>query len=156
MADIYTPDWYEQIRGALNARAATLREVPKGAWTGMVEIVGDGASPYVAEGAERHVLVRIEDGTCAWYREEQPGHDSGVELDYRFRGPATTFEEIAAGVIDPIDAVLKGTIKVRGDMRFLMRHAELVQALLEAYVSGVETSWPLGRPPYVPAERAHA
>ena len=34
------------------------------------------------------------------------------------------------------------------DMRFLMRQAEHVQVLLEAYTSGVSTEWPQGRPPY--------
>ncbi len=147
MADIYTPAWYEEVRDAMNARVATMKNLPSGALQIKVEIFGDGISPYVAHGSERHFLVSIEDGHCAWYREVE-GDDAATKLDYRFRGPATAFDEIAAGLQDPIDAALHGTVKVRGDMRFLMRQAEHVKVLLEAYANGVQTSWPLGRPPY--------
>lgn len=147
MGDIYTPDWYDEVRDAMNDRVATLDGLPSGILSIKVEICGDGLSPYIDEGAERHFLVRLEDGHCAWYREVE-GDDPTVKLDYRFRGPATVFDEIAAGLQDPIDAALHGTVKVRGDMRFLMRQAEHVGALLDAYAHGVQTTWPLGRPPY--------
>ena len=147
MAEIYWQAWYDEVRDAINARVATMRDLPDGAWMVKIEIVGDGVSPYVAEGEERHFLVSIEDGHCAWYR-EVGGDDPAVQLNYRFRGPATAFDEIAAGLTDPIDVALHGTVKVRGDMRFLMRQAEHVKVLLEAYANGVQTSWPLGQPPY--------
>lgn len=148
MADIYTTAWYDDVRAAINARVATMKRLPTGAWHVKIEIVGDGCSPYVAPGAERHFLARIDNGRCDWYREVE-GDDPNVDLDYRFRGPATVFDEIAAGLTDPVDAALRGTIKVRGDMRFLMRQAEHVNVLLEAYATGVDTSWPKGHPPYV-------
>jgi putative sterol carrier protein len=155
MPDIYTSDWYEAVREAINARVGTLKSVPDGAFVVKIEIVGDGASPYVAAGDERHFLINIEKGACAWYREVD-GDEEGIRLDYRFRGSATVFDEVAAGLSDPIDAALHGTVKVRGDMRFLMRQAELVKVLLEAYASGVETVWPQGQPPYIAASAINA
>lgn len=160
MPDIYTPEWYEAVQTAINDKVTTLKGVPDGGFNVAVEIVGDGTSPYVAEGSERHFLIRIERGQCSWYREIDGEPD--VALDYRFRGPATVFDEIAASLVDPIDAALHGTVKVRGDMRFLMRQAELVKVLLEAYTAGVETTWPAGQPPYTGSavtpegEAAHA
>ena len=153
MPDIYTPDWYDAVVKAINGRVEQLKDVPAGAWTCRIEIAGDGSSPYVSAGGQRHFLVRIENGQCTWYREVDP-EDDGTELDYRFQGPATIFDEIAAGVLDPIDAALRGTVKVRGDMRFMLRQAELVKTLLEAYADGVETTWPEGAPPYEGAARA--
>jgi hypothetical protein len=147
MPAIYTTEWYDAVREAINARVAGAKGVPEGAWTCRVEITGDGASPYVQRDAERHFLVRIENGLCSWYREVDPG-DEAVVLDYRFRGPATVFDAIAAGIDDPVDAALRGAVKVRGDMRFLMRQAELVKTLLDAYATAVDTTWPQGRPPY--------
>ncbi len=147
MADIYSPAWYEEVRDAMNAHVATMKDLPAGVLHIKVEIYGDGVSPYIDEGSERHFLVRIEDGHCAWYREVD-GDDPAVKLDYRFRGPALVFDEIAAGLQDPIDAALHGSVKVRGDMRFLMRQAEHVNVLLDAYANGVHTTWPRGRPPY--------
>lgn len=148
MPDIYTSDWYEAVREAINTRIVNVKDVPESAFTCRIEIVGDATSPYTGPGDERHFLVQIENGQCAWYREVATD-DDGVELDYRFRGPATVFDEVAAGLADPIDAALQGSIKVRGDMRFLMRQAELVNVLLEAYATDVETLWPRGVPPYV-------
>ena len=45
-------------------------------------------------------------------------------------------------------AGLKGTIKIAGDMRILIKHAELVNVVQEVYTREVETTWPKGKPPY--------
>lgn len=147
MPDIYTSDWYEAVKEAINTAVKKLPDVPQDEFTIAVEIVGDGITPYVAEGDVRRFLIRLEAGQCAWYRELDED-DPSVKLNYRFTGPGTEFDSIAAGLADPIDAALSGTIKVRGDMRFLMRQAEMVQVLLEAYSQGVDTTWPKGCPPY--------
>lgn len=147
MPDVYTTDWYEAVKVAINAAVATIPEAPTDSFTIQVEIVGDGTTPYVAEGDMLRFLIRLENGQCAWYREIE-ADDPSVKLDYRFTGPGTVFDGIAAAEADPIDAALSGAIKVRGDMRFLMRQAEMVQVLLEAYAKGVDTTWPKGRPPY--------
>ncbi len=155
MADIYTDDWYAEVTKAINERVEGMSNIPLGTWHVAVDIEADGRSPYVPEGTSRHFLIRIEDGRCAWYRElPEPATaaDGDARLDYRFVGPATAFDEIAASLVDPIDAALRGGVKVRGDMRFLMRQAEHVKVLLGAYTSGVQTDWPAGRPPYTPVE----
>lgn len=152
MVNIYTPAWYDTVRSTINAKVAELEERPEGGFTVAVDIQGDGVSPYFPDDGARHFLIRIADGHCEWYREmesTEPGtFDHDEELDYRFIGPGAVFDEIAAGVADPIDVALGGQVKVRGDMRFLMRQADVVQVLLAAYTSGVETDWPSGRPPY--------
>jgi putative sterol carrier protein len=151
MPDIYTTEWYDAVRSAINVGVSQLRSLPEGRFVVAVEIVADGRSPYVGEGARRF-LMEIADGSCLWYRELQPGESEKAHvegrIDYRFLGPATVFDEIAAGLVDPVDAALRGAITVRGDMRLLLRHAEHVKSLLEAYTNAVSTTWPLGRPPY--------
>jgi hypothetical protein len=52
------------------------------------------------------------------------------------------FEGVAAGLIDLVDVGLKGQIKITGDMRILIRHAELVNALYDVCAREVETLWP--------------
>lgn len=147
MPDVYTAPWYESVKEAINEAVAKVPGAPTESFTIQAEVVGDGRSPYVDEGSTLRFLIRLENGQCAWYREIEQD-DPSVKLDYRFTGPATLFDEIAAGALDPIDAALSGDVKVRGDMRFLIRQAELVQVLLEAYSKGVDTTWPKGSPPY--------
>ncbi len=151
MADIYTQEWYEEVKNAINNKVAGMKKLPEGTWQIAIEIVGDGVSPYVLQGQERHFLASIDQGTCLWYKEiddDTEEQDQKIKLDYRFRGNASKFDEIAAGIMDPIDAALGGEIKVKGDMRFLLRQADQVQALLEAYSNDVSTDWPKGKPPY--------
>ncbi len=58
------------------------------------------------------------------------------------------FEGIVANQADPVKAGLKGDIRITGDMRILIQHADLVNVLREIYVQEVETTWPKGKPPY--------
>ena len=152
MPDIYTTEWYDAVREAINAGVGQLRSVPEGRFVVAVEVAGDGTSPYVEAGSERRFLMEIDEGTCLWYRELAEGEDERAHLDaridYRFRGPATVFDEIAAGLVDPVDVALRGAVTVKGDMRLLLRNAEHVASLLEAYTNAVSTTWPLGQPPY--------
>ena len=153
MPDAYTEAWYEAVRQAINDGASRLRSLPAGRFVVAVAIAADGRSPYV-DGDGRRFLMEIDDGLCLWYRELGPDDDEKAlagRVDYRFRGPATVFDEIAAGQLDPVDAALRGTIAVRGDMRLLLRQAEQVKSLLDAYARSVATTWPLGRPPYAPS-----
>ncbi len=155
MPDIYTSEWYDAVRDAINAGVGQLRSVPEGRFVVAVEVVGDGVSPYVDAATERRFLMEIDEGSCLWYRELAPDEDERAHLDgrvdYRFRGPATVFDEIAAGLLDPVDVALRGAIAVKGDMRLLLRNAEHVASLLEAYTNAVSTTWPLGQPPYAGA-----
>jgi putative sterol carrier protein len=150
MPDVYTDEWYEAVATAINTRVADMTGLPAGVLHVAVDIEGDDRSPYVDPQGARHFLIRIADGCCEWYREvpEAAVSTDDIRLDFRFVGPASTFDAVIAGDLDPVDAALGGAIHVKGDMRFLMRHAEHVQVLLEAYTNGVETAWPKGAPPY--------
>jgi hypothetical protein len=154
--DVCTSEWYDAIREAMNASAATLRNLPEGSFVVAIEIVGDGRSPYVPEGEERRFLARMTGadapGTArsprpATRRPRRDGRSTTASGARRRR------HAIAAGLADPIEAALRGLVRVRGDVRFLLRHAEHAKALLDAYTSRVETTWPRGRPPYEASSR---
>lgn len=117
MPDVYTSEWYDAIRDAMNDSAAALENLPEGTFVVAIEIIGDGRSPYVLEGEERRFLALIDEGRCTWYREiaslDDEKAQAGRPVDYRFQGPAATFDAIAAGLLDPIDAALRGLVRVR-------------------------------------------
>ncbi len=147
MPAIYTQDWYEELKGLLNRNPEVEKNAPPGKYTVLAELRGDGQSPYLTDGERRFFVVHLEDGRCSDYFEaEQP--PPRKECDFIFEVPATVFEGVAAGLVDPVDAGLKGTIKITGDMRILIKHADLVNVLRDVYAREVETTWPKGKPPY--------
>lgn len=147
MPAIYTNDWYEELKDLLNRNPDVVKEAPPGTYKVLAEVSGDNVSPYLREGEQRLFTVRLVDGKCAEYS-EVPEAPPRREFDFIFDLPANVFEGVAAGVVDPVDAGLKGTIKITGDMRILIKHADLVNVLYDIYSRDVQTEWPKGRPPY--------
>lgn len=147
MPAIYTKEWYQAMCELANSRDDISEKVPQGEWRVAVEVNGDGKSPYVAAGETKHFLVRFLDGKVAEYREfQEPVPGKG--LHYRIIGPAHIFEGVAAGTLDPVEVGLNGSISIRGDMRLLMQHADMVNVIFEVYGQSNVTEWPKGKPPY--------
>lgn len=147
MPEIFTQEWYELITDQANKTGELKKKAPSGEWRMAMEVVGDGKSPYVPEGVTKNLLIRLQDGVLTEYK-EFPQKISGKELHYRFTGNASVYEGIAAGNIDPVTAGLSGSITIRGDMRLLMQHTELMDAIYSIYVNDNPTEWPKGKPPY--------
>jgi len=148
MPAIYTNEWYHAMFDLANSRDDISEKVPQGEWRIAVEIEGDGSSPYIPAGVVKHFFIRFLDGKVAEYREAQ-GPIPGKGLHYRIIGPAHIFEGVAAGIVDPVEVGLNGAITIRGDMRLLMQHAEMVNVIFEVYSQSNVTEWPKGKPPYV-------
>ena len=147
MPAIYTEQWYEALKELLNRNPEVEKNAPPGKYKVLAELRGEALSPYLGDGTERFFIVHLDDGKCTSYFEvaEAPPQK---EFDFIFEVPATVFEGVAAGLVDPVQAGLKGTIKITGDMRVLIRHADLVNVLYEVYSREVDTNWPKGKPPY--------
>jgi putative sterol carrier protein len=147
MPAIYTTEWYEDLKKLLNTNPDVEKNAPPGSYKILAEVKGDARSPYLQEGAERFFVVHLANGKCTDYFEvgEAPPRK---EFDFIFGLAASVFEGVAAGLVDPVGAGLKGTIKITGDMRVLIKHADLVNVLYDVYSREVQTNWPKGRPPY--------
>jgi putative sterol carrier protein len=147
MPAIYTKEWYEELKALLNRNDEVEKNAPRGKIKVLAELRGESQSPYLPDGQRLFFVVDLDDGKCTDYQEvaEPPPRK---EFDFIFEVPATVFEGVSAGLVDPIEAGLKGTIKITGDMRILIKHAELVNVVHEVYARDVETTWPKGKPPY--------
>jgi hypothetical protein len=147
MPDIYTNEWYDELKDLLNRNDEVEKNAPRGRIKVLAELQGEGQSPYLTDGMRLFFVVNLDDGKCTDYQEvaEPPPRK---EFDFIFEVPATAFEGVSAGLVDPIEAGLKGTIKITGDMRILIKHAELVNVVHDVYAREVETTWPKGKPPY--------
>ena len=147
MSVIYSDAWYEDMKRLINGSEQLGKMAPTTRIATSLEVLGDGASPYVPKEGGLYFLLVIENGKVAEFRPLPERHD-GKGLNFRFSAPATVWESVAAGQTDPIKAGLRGDIKVRGDMRFLMQNADAVKLAIDLYANQVATEWPLGRPPY--------
>jgi hypothetical protein len=147
MPAIYTEEWYQAMVKLANSRDDLSEKVPQGEWRVAVEIEGDGNSPYVPPGEIKNYFIRLVDGKIEEYSESVE-KISGKGLQYRITGPASVFEGIAAGILDPIEKGLDGTLTIRGDMRLLMQNAELSNVIFEVYTQSGVTEFPKGSPPY--------
>jgi len=145
MPEIYTNEWYEALKKILNENPEVDKNAPRGTFRVLAKIVGDAASRYLPAGEVRNFVVVFVDGKCLEYRQVETAPPR-KDFDYIFELPASVFEGVAAGLIDLIDAGLKGKVKITGDMRILIRHAELVNVLYDVYAGEVETIWPKGKP----------
>jgi len=149
MPNIYTNEWYEALKKILNENPEVDKNAPRGTFNVLAKIVGDPASLYMRPGEGRDFVIVFANGKCLDYRQVDVAPPR-KDFDFIFEMPASVFEGVAAGLIDLVDAGLRGRIKIIGDMRILMRHAELVNVLYEVYARDVETGWPNGRPTAVP------
>ena len=147
MSAIYSDAWYEDMKALINGSEQLGTMAPKTRIVFTLEVMGDGASPYVPKDGGLYFLLVIENGKVTEFRPLPERHD-GKGLSFRFTAPATVWEGVAAGQKDPITSGLRGEIKVRGDMRFLMENADAVKLAVDLYANQVNTDWPLGRPPY--------
>jgi hypothetical protein len=147
MPDIFTQEWYDAMLKLANSRDDLSGKVPQGEWKVAIEIEGDDISPYTPKGEFKYFFVHMVDGKI---RELKACDEkiTGKGLSYRITGPAHVFESMAAGLMDPIEKGLDGTLSIRGDMRLLMQNADLANIIFEVYNSSELTDWPKGKPPY--------
>lgn len=152
---VFSQPWLDEWAAAINSDEALAENAPEGIWRIYMRAEGDGVSPYIPEGETMHLMIHLENGRCTRL-ERTDGPPGPRDLDFRFSGGATTFESVAAGLRDPIEAGLEGEIKIAGDMSFLLRYAELVQELVKVYTGELATEWPKGKPPYGDAQAGGA
>ena len=147
MSIIYSEAWYDDMKNLINGSDQFAAQAPRERLAMTLEVAGDGVSPYVPKGEDLFFLIVLEKGRVVEFSPLEARHD-GKGLNFRFTAPAALWENIAAGLQDPITVGLRGGIKIRGDMRFLMKNADAVKVLVDLYGNQVTTDWPSGKPPY--------
>ena len=147
MAAIYTPEWYDSLQEILNRSDDVTKSAPRGVWHVLAEIKSDGVSPYLSADEVKRFAIVLNDGKCDSY-EELPEAPPRKDFEFILELPGSLFERVVANQADPVEAGLKGAIKITGDMRVLIQNAELVNVLSEIYQREVQTEWPKGKPPY--------
>lgn len=147
MPTIYTKEWYDSLKEILNRSDSVTKNAPPGHFSILGEVRGDDTSPYLKTGDVKRFAVNFEDGKCTEYAELDHAPPR-KDFDFILELPATLFEGVIANQVDPVQAGLKGAIKISGDMRMFIQNAELVNILRDIYAQEADTDWPQGQPPY--------
>ena len=147
MPEIYSKEWCESLVELAEKNEELAVKVPAGEWKIAIEMEDDGMSPYVSAGEAKYFFARVMDGKIKEYTEVNE-KIVGKGLDYRITGPASVFDGMAAGLYDPIQKGLDGSLVIRGDMRLLLQNADLANLIFEIYTQSEMTEWPQGKPPY--------
>ncbi len=147
MPEIYTTSWYDSMKEILNKSDEVTKNAPRGVWNILAEIRGGDGSPYISDDEVKRFAIVLDDGKCESYQElsEAPPRK---DFEFILEMTAGLFERVVANQADPLEAGLKGDVKITGDMRVLIQNAELVNVLSEIYQREIETEWPRGEPPY--------
>jgi putative sterol carrier protein len=114
MARFPSAEWADQFRTALNANA-DYAEAAR-AWEGdiMFLVVADAVSP---KGAGVH--LDLFHGTCrsATFSEDP----ANVSSEFTYSGRREDWARLLKGELDPVQALLKGTFRIGGNLPKLMR-----------------------------------
>lgn len=120
----FTQSWAEALRDAVN-RDVTYRQAGIG-WTATVALVLDDGAPVGLIGPVA-VEVTLDRGLCNNARIISP--DACVAT-YVFRGDYTAWLEVLRGAMEPVAAVMRGQIRLTGDVASLMAQGSALTALV--------------------------
>lgn len=131
----FTPAWADAFRAAIEASSAYREAGAK--WTWPMAFVLD-AAPEFGYAEPVAVELALDRGRC--HRAAILAPES-VTAPFVLSAPYATWKRIAKGELDPIVAVTRGLLKVRGAIATLMLHARSATALC-ACARDVATAFP--------------
>ena len=131
----FTPAWADAFRAAIEANAAYREAGAK--WTWPMAFVLD-ATPEFGYAEAVAVELALDRGNCHGAVIMSP---TAVTAPFVLSAPYATWKRIATGELDPIVAVTRGLLKVRGAITTLMLHARAATALC-ACARDVATAFP--------------
>ena len=120
----FTQTWADAFRVAINSDAS-YREAA-GSWSTPLALVLDDGAPVGLIGPVALELA-IEGGVCTTARIISP---DACTAPFVFRASYDVWRDIMRGALDPVGAVLKGSMTLTGPIGSITRHARAIKALV--------------------------
>jgi putative sterol carrier protein len=120
----FTQAWADAFRDAVN-RDVTYRQAGLG-WTSTVALVLDDGAPVGLIGPVA-LELSLDRGLCNTARIISP--DACI-APFVFRGNYPVWMEVMGGATDPVTAVMRGQIRLTGNVATLMMHGPAITALV--------------------------
>lgn len=131
----FTQPWADAFRAAVNASAAY--RAAGSAWRWPVALVLDRA-PQLGYAEDTALLVELEDGEC---RRAELVDAAKLDAPFVISGPYEVWKQVVRGKLDPIAAIMRRQMRLRGSIATLVQHLGTAKALVEC-AALVPTSFP--------------
>jgi putative sterol carrier protein len=117
-------DWAAAFRRAINENAA-YRDAAK-AWVGDILLL---VRPADADAPRPGVHLDLANGECRSAQYHADGR--AVSSEFVFEGSTESWQRLMKHEVDPVKAIMDGTLKVRGNLAKLMRFTRAAKELVE-------------------------
>lgn len=125
MARFPSEEWFEAFVRAINGSAA-YREAAA-SWEGDISFVIE-AEPDRGHPSDVWAWLDLWHGECRGFRLVPP--EEGERAAYVLRAPYSRWKDILRGELDPIKAMMRGKLKVRGDLATIVRYVRAANELV--------------------------
>jgi putative sterol carrier protein len=129
-----TEEWVKAARAELN-KSQAYKDAAK-RWEGDMYFIVE------PEGGLKETLVTYFD---LWHGEcraaSAPADESGKTAAYRFWAPLSVWRSILEKKLDPVQAMMTGKLKLKGDMAQIMKMPRAASELVEC-VTHIKTEFP--------------
>ncbi|MGC8644947.1 MAG: SCP2 sterol-binding domain-containing protein [Thermoplasmata archaeon] len=127
---LFSDEWFEVFARNINLNPAYRRAASD--WEGdlILYIRGDAESGNLRPGINRIAQLSLYHGECRGIKllDKLPGG----YFNYVIEGDASTWENVLMGKMDIVTAILKGSLKVTGNMAKLMKYLEAARELVKS------------------------
>jgi putative sterol carrier protein len=131
----FTPEWTQAFREAINS-SVTYRETAEDwAWPLALCMLRDPALGYPEDVA---ILLELDRGHCRSARLLPAGE---ANAPFMIRGDYPVWKRIVRGEVDPVSAIVTGSLRIEGSLSTIMLHVRSAKALVEC-ASEVPTFFP--------------
>lgn len=128
MKTLFSREWFTDFAGELN-RDATYENLAK-EWEGDILFIinGDSSSTSLRWGESMLARLDLFHGKCR--KLDFPDSADGTVSQYRIEGDASDWEAIMKGNADLISSIMKGVVKVEGNLMKLMKYLPAAEEIV--------------------------
>ncbi|MET0406366.1 MAG: hypothetical protein ABW123_28360 [Cystobacter sp.] len=137
MATFPSKEWCEEAVRLVNADPE--RSLAARGWQGDIGVIVDAEPGRLARAFVVHLVPRdslIE----SWRVLEDPDDLDELEPAYLARAPYTVWKQLLQGSLDPVEAVLRRSISVKGDLQQIIERLRF-KGLADRVLTGLKTEF---------------
>jgi putative sterol carrier protein len=125
VAAFATQEWLEQLQAALNASEA-YRDAAA-TWEGEVAFAFE-AEPGCGWPETVHAVLDLRSGECRKAR--VASEEEAESAPFVLRAPYSRWKQVLEKELDPIKGMMQGTLRLKGDLPTVVRHAKAANVLV--------------------------